>query len=65
MSVPENLPTHLTMPPKGPLRKIGLWGVNHLLGLKHLKLPSDFQIHHRLAILQRGIEPDIRHLCAR
>jgi len=65
MNVTENLPTHLTMPPKGPLRKIALWGVNHLLGLQHLKLPPDFPLHQRLAILQRGIEPDVRHLCSR
>ncbi|HEY3932798.1 MAG TPA: FkbM family methyltransferase [Verrucomicrobiae bacterium] len=64
MSVQENLPTHLTMPPKGPLRKIALWGVNHLLGLQHLKLPPDFPLHQRLAVLQKGIEPDIRHLCS-
>jgi FkbM family methyltransferase len=65
MSVPENLPTHLTMPPKGSLRKLALWGVNHLLGLQHLKLPPDFPLHQRLAILRRGTESDIRHLCTR
>jgi FkbM family methyltransferase len=65
MSVTENLPTHLTMPPKGPLRKLALWGVNRFLGLKHLKLPPDFPLHQRLTILQKGIEPDIRHLCSK
>jgi len=65
MSATESLPTHLTMPPKGPLRKIALWGVNYLLRLQHLKLPPDFPLYQRLAILQRGIEPDIRNLCSR
>jgi FkbM family methyltransferase len=65
MSATENLPAHLTMPPRGPLRKLALWGVNRLLGLQHLKMPPDFPLHQRLAILQKGIEPDIRHLCSR
>jgi FkbM family methyltransferase len=65
MSVPENLPTHLTMPPKGLLRKIALWGTNYLLGLQHLKMPPDFPLHQRFAILKMGTEPDIRHLCSR
>jgi FkbM family methyltransferase len=64
MSDTKNLPTHLTMPPKGPLRKIALWGVNHLLGLQHLKLPPDFPLHQRFAILKTGTEPDIRNLCS-
>jgi FkbM family methyltransferase len=65
MSVTEDLPTYLTMPPKGPLRKVALWGVNHLLDLQHLKLPPDYPLHQRFAILRMGTESDIRHLCSR
>jgi FkbM family methyltransferase len=69
MNSPEPLQTYgyPDSVPKGLLRRMALRGVNALLRLQGVKLPSYFCLRHRLTYLVKGIEgiePDIQQLCA-
>lgn len=60
-----DLPDYPTVPPRDPLRKLALRGINLIFRWRGLKFPPYFCLRDRMGVLRNGIEPEVQGLCSR